>query len=119
MPDNFQLQGWWAYKTTSVTIGSAGTVSSTADLEVTSLCGVITPSVLSQATMNFQVSNDGTTFYPLYDYTNTLVALTVGTALASAYYVDPTKFLAYRYVQAKMGGAEAAARTLVFVSRPM
>ena len=116
---SFGVHGGWDYTTFTVTIGAAGTVSSAADLGMNTLIKVTTPAVLSNATMYFNVSDDNVTFYPLYDNTNTLVSLTVGTALAGSYPVNPAQFAGSRYVQAKMSGAEGSARSIIFTARPV
>lgn len=119
MTDTQSLAGWWNYQTTTATIANGAADSDAQDLIRGSLVGIITPAVLTNATMRFKVSVDNSNFYLLYDNTNTLVSLTVALGAAQAYFVDPTKFLGWRYVKLSMSGNEGAQRLFSVVARPI
>lgn len=109
----------YLYMVQSVGIANNQAVSPVIDLGVSALVAIITPAVLTNASLRFQASDDGSTFYPLLDpSTNTRVTWTVATNVANWYYANPSIFWGIRYLKLDMSGNEGAARTFKVISRP-
>lgn len=75
--------------------------------------GFIIPAAFTGASVSFKVSQDGTTWTALYNSSNTLISITVGTDRA---YPLPTEAFGFEYVQIVSASNEAAARSIL-VSR--
>jgi hypothetical protein len=52
--------------------------------------------------VTYEVSNDGSTFHPLYNYSGTEIQTTVSGS-SRAYALDPTYFHAWGFVKIKLG----------------
>lgn len=63
---------------------------------------VVTGSVISGSLISFQVSTDGTNFYPLSDYNSAEVTITVSST-PTAYSLSPDMFIAWNFVKARLG----------------
>jgi hypothetical protein len=104
-------------ETFTVTIAESGTVSTAADLVGARLVAIITPGTLTGTAMTFQGSVDNSTFVAVH---NDLGAAISATVAASRYIVlDPADFAGIRYIKVVSGSAEAAARTITLVARPV
>ena len=92
-----------------------------------SLTGVITPAVWDAADITFRVSNDGTTFYPLFDAAGDEVVIpsaSVAIAEARAFALLPENFAGWNYVKIRSGTNalavnQSAIRSLKIASRPV
>lgn len=77
-------------------------------LNENSLSGIIvTGSSITGTKITFLVSNDNTTFYPLYNSTSEEVSITTTTS-ARAYSLEPKDFLPWLYVKARLGTSASA-----------
>lgn len=111
---------------TTVTIASGASLSDASDGKGKTLVGVEMPSAWTAAALSFMVSNDGSTYVPLYDQgvEVTIPSSLIGTAEARSFALDPTQFLGFRYVKVRSGvnGAavnQGAERVITLVWRPM
>jgi hypothetical protein len=91
------------------TIANSQTVSDSVDTGPCELVGAEFPSTLTGASVTFQVSEDNTTFVPLY-WEGTEVQFTVAASRGLSW--DPAKFAGWRYVKIVSGSAEGAERTI-------
>ena len=78
-----------------MTVVASFTQSSYADTAGYSNMGLIVPPELDGTQISFQVSINTTTFFPLYDITNTPVVMTVAPSRA---YDLPGELSAWRYI---------------------
>jgi len=111
-------------ETIEVTIANAASLSGAAVIGGRVLIGVITPAVWTAAAISFEGSNDGTTFYPMYDQA---AELTIATGIISAtearyFAVDHTEFAGLSSIKVRSGVngtpvAQGAARTVKLVVR--
>lgn len=99
----------------TVVIDNASADSAAIDCLEQTLSGIVTPSALTNASMRFKVSLDGTTYVPLYDDSNTLYAITVATGASQAYALSLPKLKPWRWVKINMSGNEGAARSFGYV----
>lgn len=100
----------------TVTIAESGTVSGAADLGGLSIFGVGTPAALTGASFTFQVKV-GSSYLVLDDGAGSAYSIT---ATVDRYIpVDPQKFAAVESVKIVSASAEAAARTITFICRPL
>jgi len=82
---------------------ATGTQSDIVTLNEKVLTGVIVSgSIITGSYITFLVSNDGTTFHPLYDSNNTEVTL-IPTSASRAFNVNPENFLPWSFVKARLG----------------
>jgi hypothetical protein len=82
---------------------ATGTQSDIITLNEKVLTGIIVSgSIITGSYITFLVSNNGTTFYPLYDSSNTEVTLTP-TSASRAFNVNPENFLPWSFVKARLG----------------
>lgn len=70
----------------------------------------VIPSAFSGATVSFKVSQDASTWNALYNDSNTLISITVGTDRA---YRIPVEALGAKWLQIFSASAEGAARTIL------
>lgn len=96
----------------AVTVGIAnGTAdSSVIDCLEQTLSGIITPSALSNGTMRFKGSVDGSTFYDLYNG-DTQYSIAVATNASRAISLNLAVMKPWRYIEISMSGNESAARS--------
>lgn len=99
----------------TVGIANAAADSDPIDCLEQTLSGIVTPAVLTNASMRFKVSLDGQTYVPLYDDSNTLYAITVATGASQAYALSLPKMKPWRWLKLNMSGNEGAARTFGYV----
>ena len=89
------------------------TITNSVTLNECSLVGITTGSNLTGTAMTFTVSDDGSSFFPLYDNTSIEVSLTITTA-ARSYSLSPSVFFPWNFVKARLGtSASAVAQTTV------
>ena len=86
--------------------------SSTTDViqlnENYSLAGIIiTASYVSGSLMSFIGSDDGVTFYPIYNSSSAEVTLTV-TSASRCYSLNPNDFLGFNFIKARLGTSGSA-----------
>lgn len=109
-PDCFDL---------TATIASGQTTSAEIDLSGTTLCGFILPSALTGTALGLQMTNvSGGTYVTAQDGTG--VSLSV--AVAAGVYVPITNLAVtagLRFVKVVSNASEAAARSIVLVTRPV
>jgi len=80
----------------TVTISNGQTVSNVSLGAAETLIGIVTRSTFDGTSLTFQVSVDGTTFYPLCDPA-TGAAFAIVAAASKAYAIDPKWFLAWNF----------------------
>ena len=97
-----------------VTIASSGTVSSAAYCNDSVLCGFILPAAFTGTAITFQGSLDNTTFYTIYDDTNTAIGVSTA-AQGRAYSLNVIDFTGWNYIKIVSGSAEAAGRTVTLL----
>lgn len=100
----------------TVAIADSGTVSTPADLNGTTLCGVFIPAGLDNTTLAFQACDtiDGT-YLSVIDGAGSAISKTVA---ASRYLpLDPALFLGIRYLRL-VTGAQTGAVTLTLATKP-
>lgn len=102
---------------TDVSVANAGTTSQAIDIGELVPVGLITPSALTSVSATFQVSLDGSTYATLRLDDGSAYTVTV----AASYHqqLDYQHFLGFKYLKVVLGSAEAAARTLKLLLRPM
>ena len=71
-----------AESSATASVASSGTVSAAADCRGYTAVGILVPSTFDGSQIQFQVSQDNSTFYDLYDNSNARVAMTVGASRA-------------------------------------
>lgn len=102
----------------AVTIASSGTTSGSAYLNDHVLCGFALPATFTGTSVTFQGSLDGSTFYTVYDETNT--AITVNVTQGRAYSLNVVDFAAWPYIKIVSGSAEGGARIVtLFAARAL
>lgn len=102
----------------SGTVGAAGSLSTTVDLEGWTVAGLIVSgagtAALVAGSVQFRVSVDGTTFYPLMDSTNTRVALPHGTTALAYSAVALQVISPYRYTRVEFSAAQTNGARVTF-----
>lgn len=94
-----------------VTLASGGTKTPAIDLQGFTLCGVLFPATFTGTALTFEMSVDGTTFFPVVATTSgTALSYTVAQGKYSA--LDPTPFQGIRYLKLVSGSTEGADRVL-------
>jgi hypothetical protein len=99
----------------TATIANGATISDAQAIYAQTVCGIITPATLTGTALSFQVSQDGVTYYPLYDSTNTLMSVTVGAS--RAYTFDPAAFNPWNFVKVVSNATEGGSRAFVLAVR--
>jgi hypothetical protein len=97
-----------------VVIANGQTLSGFVRMKTSSMCGVILPAEWDGTVLKFQVSNDGSTYYPLYNTSNAEVSLTVA---ASRAYELPTSLAMWDWVKLSAGTAQTGDTTCIFVRK--
>jgi hypothetical protein len=97
--------------TPTVTIASGQTKSNAVHLRGNSLLGFALPSTFDGTEVSFEVSQDGSTFYPLYDEDGDQILLTV--AASRAYEINAGRFAAWTYMKFVAGTAQATTDTVI------
>lgn len=93
------------------------------DLRGKALTGILMPAAWTAASLTFDVSRDGTNFFPLHDRTAAYVIAAAGGAAAGlAITMDPEVFGDWTHVRIRSGVIgtyvnQGAARTLVVLTR--
>ena len=113
-----------ARSTRVLTINNGASVSNTLDLTETNLLGFITPAAWTTAALTLEVSPDGVTFYPAYDYTGSQTGYFSAPAVSAGYAVDLSSLMPWRYVRLRSGTSatpvtQAAARTFIAITRAL
>lgn len=117
MSDTVTMQNAFAKRTYPATVPASGSISGTVDIGGVTLTGLVTPAALTNGTVYFRVSADGTTYAPLYDAAGNRVQVLVATGESRAYPLDPTDFLSWQYVAIQTPTNEAAARVITLIGR--
>jgi len=103
-------------RVSTLTIASAGTVSTTLTLENNRVpLAVITPSAMTGSTLTFQASDDGSTFYPLFNEGSSY-SISISTSIARHYGLARQPMEGVKYFQVVSGSAEGASRTIKVIS---
>jgi uncharacterized membrane protein len=95
----------------TVTIANGQTTSGAFDCGNTTLAAIQLPSDFTGASVSFQGSIDGTTYTAIYDDTNTLYSISVGTS--RGYSLDLAVFYPWRYIKVVSASSEGGARAIV------
>ena len=109
--------------TVSVTIATGTALSGAVSLGAKVLSAIIIPSAWTAAALTFQASENGTTWYDLYDDGGTEVSIVSGAVAASRRIsLDPSAFASVSFVKVRSGVtatpvAQAADRVLTLVTR--
>lgn len=103
-------------RVSTLTIANGATVSSTLTLENNRVpLAVITPAAMTGSALTFNASDDGSTFYPLYNESSSY-SVTIGTSTARHYALARQPMEGVKYFQVVSGSAEGAARTIKVIS---
>lgn len=94
----------------SVTIANGATVSDSHYFGDEVLSGIVTPASMTGTTLTFQVSDDNTTFFTLYDSTNVAISVTISSS--RAYALNPLDFIGWQYMKIVSGTAETGAKII-------
>lgn len=113
-----------ARSTRVLTIDNGASVSNTLDLTETNLLGFITPAAWTAASLTLEVSPDGVTFYPAYDYTGAQLGYFSALVVSAGYAVDLSSMIPWRYVRLRSGTSDApvvqtASRTFTAITRAL
>lgn len=93
----------------AMTVTSGGTLTGNHDTLGYGLFGLVVPAEFDGTAIQFQVSHDGGTYYPLYDITNTAVQMTVAPSRA---YDLPGELSAWRYLRIVCVTAQTTTNTV-------
>lgn len=93
----------------AVVIANAGTVSNRVLYRGYDKGGFQIPAAFTGVAMTFQASNDGETFTPLFNLSNTLISITVAVNRA---YPLPSELAGFGYFKFVSGTAEGAERSI-------
>lgn len=103
----------------NITIAESGTSSSVLTLPGEYyIGGIIHPAMTTSTAINFEVSDDNITFYPLADESGNDYGVTINPARAEAIVLDPSTFYCWKYVRVYVDDAQAAARTIKCIIKP-
>jgi hypothetical protein len=91
-------------KTGTVTIAASASLSGALDLGARTPVGIILPSGWTTASLTFQGSVDGSTFFDLYNAAGVEVTVTNGQA-SRWYALDPSDFYGVRYLKIRSGSS--------------
>lgn len=100
-----------AYKEVLIDVSEDDDLSSAGNLGPAALCGLVIPAGMTSTSITFQASVDGTTFYDVYDSTNTQISVTIDSS-AKIIKLDPADFVGLEYLKLVTGSAEGADRTI-------
>lgn len=98
-------------------IPASGTTSAAVDTHGTSIVGYILPATFTGTAITFEVSNDNSSFYSLYNTDGTEISHTV--AQNTAVGISPLDFAGWRFIKFVSGSTEAAERTIAIQTRPL
>ncbi len=102
--------------TATVTIANGATDSGAVNVQHASIVGIRTPAALTGTSFTLQDSDDGTTFYPVYDASGSPVTISVGTSRTILF--TASDFIALnKYLRFVSSGAEAAERSITVLLR--
>lgn len=99
----------------TVTISNGTTTSNAIDLQGLCLVQIQTPAALTGTAITFQSSNDGVTYQPLYNDSNTQLSITVGTS--RNYNIAPTDFAGCRFLKIVSNASEGSDRAITLITR--
>lgn len=111
-----------SFKTETVVISSSGTVSAAIDLTDSSgagyaLVAMIMPATFTGTTVSFQGSDDGVTYYAIYNTNNALLSANV--TQGRMYLFTPGDFVGIRYLKVVSGSTEGSSRTIKLLTRAL
>lgn len=100
-----------------VEIADSATTSSVADLNGTSLVGILIPAGFNGTAITFQVSSDNETYYNYYNAAGTLVSVTVAASRAVGF--QATDFAGFRFLKVVAGTSQTGPSELILQTRPL
>ena len=95
--------------TATISIGTSTTVSNTVDVRGYDIVGIVIPSTFDGSVISFQVSNDNVTFQPLYDFSDSLVTMTVTPSRSYPVYAE---LIGWSYIKIICSTAQATTDTV-------
>jgi len=101
--------------TKTATISSSGTKSGAVDLSEHTLAAVIFPATTGTS-FTFEVSVDGTNFYPLNDTSDTAISITKTAGNSTAHPLQANDFAGFTHLKIVSGSSEAAERSITIVT---
>ena len=78
---------------------------------------VILPTIDTSTAINFQVSMDNVTYYPLHDGSGSAYSVTIDNSAANAISLDPTKFYPWEYIKITVADNQSADKSVKVVVR--
>lgn len=103
--------------TYSLTVQAGQQTSSVANVGANTAVSFATPSALTSTAATVQVSVDGATWVTLKKNDGTAYSLTVAASFGVPF--DVSLMLGWQYVRLVMGTAEASARVITLIARPI
>jgi hypothetical protein len=109
--------------TASVTIANGAALSGAVNLSDKVLTAIIVPATWTAASLTFQASEDGVTWYDMFDSAgNEETILSANVVAGRRMYVDPSDFASVDYIKVRSGSTgtpvnQGAARVVTLVSR--
>lgn len=101
-------------------IANGTNASAVIDLRGGTLVGIQIPSVMTSTTLTFKVAAvQGDTPSDLYNSNSAQVSITIPTASARSFALDPSTFAGWNFVQVVSSSNEGADRSLKLVTRPI
>lgn len=101
----------------TVTIADGATESSAADLQGTSLVGMVIPAAFDGASMTFKVSSDGTTYQTFKNLAGTTATAVV--AASNSYGIVPADFAGWRFIKLVADTAQTGATVITLQTLPL
>jgi len=104
----------------TATIPSGSNVSNAIDCNDRSVLGFVAPAAWTAATLQIEVSVDGTNWITsIFDSTATAAGLLASLTAGAGYSVDLIALTPWQYIRFKSGANQGAARTFSVVTRPI
>lgn len=102
-------------KQITTTIANGAATGANTNIGELTILALTTPSALTNSAFTFEVSHDGSTWWPLYKDDGTQYSVTVATGAVRGIPVDYTLFIAWRWARLVGSGNEGGARSLSFI----
>ncbi len=99
----------------TVTIASSSTTSDAIDMQGYTLAAIVMPAAFTGTSLTFSVSDDGNTFYTMYNTSNT--AVTAYVTQGRWYAVLPSDFAGVRYLKVISSSTEGSTRVIKLIRR--
>ncbi len=111
-----------ALTATDFTIANAASLSAAVDLSGAGVLRILMPASWTAANVTFQVSQDNSTFYDLYDRSGNEVVVTA--AASRAIIMVPSDFAGFRYLKIRSGTsgtpvAQGGSRTVTLITKAL